>query len=106
MVALYIDSLNQLIDMHAVRVQAGTRSRIPVIMWAGLLVMSLLSMAAVGYQSGLSNTRRSPVKLVMILAFTIVLALIADLDRSQQGLLRVGQQAMIDVQRMIDSSPL
>jgi hypothetical protein len=105
MVALYIDSLNKVIDMHEVRVQAGTRSRIPVVMWSGLLVMSLLSLAAVGYQSGLSNTRRSPVKLVMILAFTIVLALIADLDRSQQGLLRVGQQAMVDVQKMIQASP-
>lgn len=104
-VSLYIDALNKLIDMHEVRVQAGTRSQIPVVMWAGLLVMSLLSMTAVGYQAGLSTSRRSPVKLVMILAFTIVLGLIADLDRSQQGLLRVGQQAMVDVQKMMESSP-
>jgi hypothetical protein len=105
MVALYIDALNNLIDMHAVRVQAGTRSRIPAVMWTGLLVMSLLSMGAVGYQAGLSNTSRSPVKLVMIFAFTIVLALIADLDRSQEGLLRVGQQALVDVQNSMKSSP-
>jgi hypothetical protein len=105
MVALYIDALNKMIDMHEVRVQAGTRNRIPVVMWAGLLTMSLISMAAIGYQAGLANTRRSPVKLAMIFAFTIVLALIADLDRSQQGLLRVGQQPIVDVQKMMQSSP-
>lgn len=105
MVALYINSLNELIDMHEVRVQVGTRNRIPFILWSGLLVMSLLSMAAVGYCAGLSNTRRSPVKLIMVVAFTIVLGLIADLDRSQQGLLRVGQQALVDVQRMMETSP-
>jgi hypothetical protein len=104
MVALYVDALNNLIDIHSARVQAGTRSRIPAIIWLGLLVMSFLSMAAVGYQSGLSDSRRSPIKMVMVLTFTIVLSLIADLDRSQQGFLRVGQQAMNDVQRMIDAT--
>lgn len=105
MVELYVDSLNKVIDLNEVRVQAGLRSRIPLVMWGGLLVMSLLSMAAVGYQSGLTNSRRSPVKLAMIVAFTIVLALIADLDRSHKGLFRIGQQAMVDVQKMIAASP-
>jgi hypothetical protein len=105
MLSLYVDSLNNLIDMHAVRLQAGIRSRIPAVMWVGLLIMSLCSMGAVGYQAGLSNTRRSPVKYIMVVNFTIVLALIADLDRSQQGLLRVGQQAMVDVQTMMKTSP-
>jgi hypothetical protein len=34
-----------------------------------------------------------------VLAFAVVLFLIADLDRGQEGLLRVNQQALIDVQR-------
>jgi hypothetical protein len=102
MIALYVDSLNNLIDLHSVRIHAGMRSRIPLVVWAGLLSMSFLSMAAVGYQSGLANSSRSPIKLIMVFAFTVVLALIANLDRSHEGLLIVGQQALVDVQKMME----
>ena len=59
----------------------------------------MLGMAAVGYQAGLSATRRSPAMLALVLAFAVVLLLIADLDRGQEGLLRIGQQSMIDLQK-------
>ncbi len=95
---LYIQSLNQMIDIHAVRVHAGLRSRIPIIIWIGLFALAILSMASVGYQSGLSATRRSPAMPVLVLAFSGVLFMIADLDRSQEGFLTVTQQALIDLQ--------
>jgi len=100
-VPLYIISLNELIDLHAKRLHVGVRTRIPNTWWLSIFIMSTLSMAAIGYQSGLAATRRSPVMVVMILVFTIVFALIADLDRSQEGLLRVSQQALVDVQTMM-----
>jgi hypothetical protein len=96
---LYIQSLNEMIDLHARRVQVGLRSRIPVGIWTGLLTLTLLGMASVGYHSGLAATRRSPAMLGLVLALAGVLYLIADLDRGHEGLLKVGQQAMIDVQR-------
>ena len=52
-----------------------------------------------GYQSGLSATRRSPAMLGMELGFAGVLFLIADLDRPYEGLLTVSQQPLIDLQR-------
>lgn len=97
--ALYLQSLNETIDLHATRVQVGIRSRVPVTILGGLFALSLLGMGAVGYQSGLSATRRSPAMSGLVLAFSGVLFLIVDLDRSREGLLQVGQQAMIDVQR-------
>lgn len=102
-VALYVNSLNNMIDLHSVRIHAGLRSRLPLVIWVGLLTISFLSMAAVGYQSGLANSARSPVKSVLIIAFTIVLALIADLDRSNEGLLRVSQQPLADVQKLMET---
>ena len=92
--------------MHAVRLQAGTRSRIPLIIWLGLFALAILSMASVGYQSGISATRRSPAMLVLVLAFAGVLVLIADLDRPREGFLKVSQQAMTDVQKMMNSEKL
>lgn len=96
--ALFIQSLNEVIDLHAKRVLVGLRSRIPLVIWFGLFGLSMLGMAAVGYQAALWETRRSPAMLAFVLAFSVVLLLIADLDRGQEGLLRVSQQALVDLQ--------
>jgi hypothetical protein len=95
---LYIQSLNQMIDMHGVRVQVGLRNRIPATIWVVLLLLAALSMASVGYQDGLSGSRRSPAMIVLVLAFASVLFLIADLNRPQEGFLTVSQQALLDLQ--------
>jgi hypothetical protein len=99
MTGVYVQALNNVIDLHAKRVMVGLRSRVPVVIWAGLFGLAVLGMASVGYHAGLSTTRRSPAMLGLVLAFSVVLALIADLDRGHEGLLRVSQQAMIDVQQ-------
>jgi hypothetical protein len=93
---LYIQSLNQMIDLQATRLLAA-RSRIPLILWIALYFLAALGMAAVGYQSGLAAGRHSLAAIALILAFLCVLYLIADLDRSQEGLLRVSQQPMFDL---------
>jgi len=95
---LFIQALNETIDLHAVRVHAF-RSRIPLAVWAVVGLVTILAMAVTGYQEGLSSTRRSPAILALVLAFSIVIALIADLDRPGEGLLRVSQQTMLDLQR-------
>ncbi len=95
---LYVQSLNQVIDVHAVRVQVGLRNRVPASIWGGLLALGTLAMAAVGYQAGIAATRRSPAMLALVLAFSGVLFMIADLDRPQQGFLTIDQQPMLDLQ--------
>jgi len=96
---LYIQSLNETIDMHSERIQVGLRNRIPFVIWIGLFTLAILGMSSVGYHAGLAATRRSPAMLVLILAFAGVFFLIADLDRAHEGLIKVSQQSMIDVQR-------
>jgi hypothetical protein len=103
---LYVQSLNGMIDLHAKRIQAGLRSRIPISIWIGLFALAILGMASVGYQAGLSATRRSPAMLGLVLAFAGVLFLIADLDRGHEGLLKVNQQAMLDLQRTMNAGKL
>ena len=100
---LYIQSLNSMIDMHGVRIQAGLRNRIPAIIWVVLLLLAALSMAAVGYQSGLAGTRRSPTMLVLIVAFACVMYLITDLNRPLEGFITAGQQSLLDLQTSMKS---
>ena len=99
MTSLYIQSLNEVIDVHAKRVLVGVRSRIPTSIWITLFGLALLGMMLTGYQAGLSATRRSPAMVFLALAFGGVLFLIVDLDRAHEGFLRVGQQAMLDLQK-------
>lgn len=101
---VFIQSLNDVIDLHAKRVMVGLRSRIPLVIWAGLIGLAVISMAAVGYQAGISATRRSPAMPLLVLAFSVVLSLISDLDRGQEGLLQVSQQAMIDLQKSMQAT--
>lgn len=94
---LFLQSLNETIDIHSKRVFIGLRNRVPLSIWIVLFSLTVLGMMSIGYQAGLSGTHRSPEMLIMTLSFTLVLYLIIDLDRGQEGFLKVSQQAMIDV---------
>ena len=93
---LFIQSLNEMIDLDESRVTAG-RSRIPDTIWLTLYAMTVLTMAAIGYQFGLTGEHSWPVTILLAMVFTAVILLIADLDRPQAGLLRVSQQPIIDL---------
>jgi hypothetical protein len=98
---LFIQSLNEVIDLHAKRVTMGLRNRIPVTIWGALYFTAILTMAGVGYHAGLTSTTRTLVVLALVVTFSGILWLIADLDRPQEGLLKVSQQAMIDLRKSL-----
>lgn len=98
-VGLFVQSLNEMIDLHAKRLQVGVRSRIPAAIWLGLFAVAGLSLATMGYHAGLSGTRRSLAIIAVAVTFSVVIELIADLDRPSEGVLRVSQQALLDVQK-------
>jgi hypothetical protein len=96
-VGLFIESLNEVIDLHTRRVWLGAGDRIPGIIWGALFFVAILGTTVMGYHAGLAGSGRSLAMLALVLAFSSVIALIADLDRPQAGLLRVSQQAMTDL---------
>lgn len=93
-VALYTQSLNEVVDLHEQRVMAGMRLRIPQSLWLVLFLISLLGMGEIGYQTALAGSTRSPVTLGLVIAFALLLYLIADLDRPLEGTLKINQTAM------------
>lgn len=98
MKALFVESINRVVETYNTRLDLA-RHRIPSTIWLALYLMTIAAMASVGYQSGVSGPRRSPSILALALTFCIVIMLIADLDRPLQGLLKVSQQAMVDLQQ-------
>jgi hypothetical protein len=95
-VGLFVQALNETIDVHGVRL-ATVRTRIPGAIWMALYAVALVALAAMGYQEGLARETRSVVVLAVAIAFSLVLWLIADLDRPQEGSLRVSQRPMIEL---------
>jgi hypothetical protein len=102
-VGLFIQSLNEVIDLHAKRVMAGMRNRIPGAIWAALFTIAVFSLAAMGYHAGLSRTSRSIAQLAVAVTFSAVIGLIADLDRPQEGVLKVSQQALVDLRQSMQA---
>jgi hypothetical protein len=98
-VGLFVQSLNEVIDLHAKRVTAGMRSRIPEAIWVALFAVAVLSLGAMGYHAGIAGTSRSLAVLAVAFAFSAVIGLIANLDRPQEGALKGSQQALIDLQQ-------
>jgi hypothetical protein len=99
--SLFVASLNELIDLHQSRVTIGLQYRIPGTVWLAVYVLTMLSMLAVGYQVGMSGIRRLRGTPVLAAAFSLVIVMTADIDRPAEGLLRVSQQAIADVQQMM-----
>lgn len=95
--ALYIESLNEIANVHALRVVIGAQTRIPNVVWLMLFSLLLMGMAAVGYQTAISGSRRSWTAVVLAISFSIVLTLIAALNRPDSDLLPVSQQALENV---------
>ncbi len=104
-VGLFIQALNETIDVHSKRVLVGLRSRLPNVLWGALYLVTAVTMMGMGYLEGLSKSRRSFAIVVLVLAFSVIITLIADLDRPQDGLLTVSQQAMTDLRSMMKGPP-
>lgn len=99
--ALYIESLNDITAVHALRIAVGMRERVPWGIWCVLAALTLLGMMSTGYHAGISGSKRSPAMLILALSFALVLATIAALDRPS-GFIKVTQQPLIDLQSEIN----
>lgn len=98
-IGLFVNSLNEVIDVHSKRILIGVHGRIPIIIWYSLYTVAIVALAAMGYHGGLAHSSRSVVSLAVAVTFSVVLCLIADLDRPTEGVLVVSQQQLEDLRR-------
>jgi len=98
---LYLQALNDVIDIHTDRVQAALHAGIPPAIWSALVVVTAIGLAMSGYQVGSSSGGRGLAGFGLVVALSVVLTLIADLDDPRTGFLRTTQAAMIDLRASI-----
>ena len=102
--ALYIASLNEVIDLHTDRINVALVIRLPWALVLGLFSMAMLALVLVGVHAGYAEKRNPVAMIAFVLSLSVVFLLIVDLSRGQEGLLRVSQQSIIDLQRQINLS--
>jgi hypothetical protein len=96
--ALYIEALNEMMDIHDMRVIRGLQAKTPLGLWLGLYAILFLGMFSIGYQTAIVQSRRSLATLLLALSFTIMFILITTLDRPLEGFFKVPQQPLLNLQ--------
>jgi hypothetical protein len=95
---LFIESLNEVIDLHAKRVQATLGSRIPGLIWVTLYLVASLAMAGTGYHEGLTSLRDlQPWRFLFSPSQRLSIS-------SQEGLFNVSHQATADLRYLLDET--
>ncbi len=102
MTSLFLTSLTTVAEVHAKRLAVSVWSRVPSAIWIVLYTLLVLGMASVGYQSGMASKKRSVATVMLVLGFSSVLYLIADLDRPGRGWMQTSQQSMLELRRRMN----
>ncbi len=95
--ALYIEVLNEVTNVHWLRVAIGAQARVPAAIWWMLFILVALGMFGVGYQTGIAGSRRTWAMLILALSFSLVMVLIVEMDRPYSDLIPVTQQPLEDL---------
>ncbi len=103
--ALFVDSVNEVIDTYVQRVNMGLNVRTPPLIILFTLLLTLLTVFLVGMQMGYAKGTSLVALFVLVVALSAVLYLIFDLDRAQEGLLRVPQKLIYDLQVQLPKLP-
>jgi hypothetical protein len=95
-VGLFVQSLNDTIDLHSKRLTA-LENHVPQSIFILLILVAVLSMGLVGYGHGVGGRR---IFLPTVIAATVIASVIilaADLDRPRRGLIKISQKSMLDL---------
>lgn len=99
--SLFIGSANDVIDIHGERVAAVLDARVPHSVWLATLIIAALAMIGTGYFCGMNGRRHSPEALLMVLAFSVVVVIVIDLDRPWEGTIATPQTPMINLAKQL-----
>jgi hypothetical protein len=97
---IVLPALNEVIDLHASRVDA-LRRHLPTAVVAMLLAIAALAVSSVGYGSGFSGASYLSGSIAFVVASVAVLGLTLDLDYPRAGLVRVSQVTMLELQQSL-----
>ena len=100
---IFSQSVLAMINAQDARLQAALFNRISPVIWVALYIMALLSMIVMGFQAGLTGARSGIATWTLAVTFSLVMALVMDLDRPNQSLFSMNQQLMVELHNRMRS---
>jgi hypothetical protein len=102
--ALYVESINEVTNLLGTRIAVSVQARMPIGIWVVLYALIILAMASVGYQAAIAASSRTWAMVLMAMAFSVVIVMIAALDDPARGYLPVSQQPLTDLQAQMSAA--
>jgi hypothetical protein len=103
--ALYISSLNHVIDLHTERLSAELGYRVPPIIVLGLYAVAMMTMVLIGVHDSYRDKHNLIALFMTVVIVSVVFLMIIDMDRSNVGMLQIPQQALIELQQKLNLTP-
>lgn len=97
---LFLQSLNDTIDLHAKRITA-LENHVPEIILMLLYFVAIVVTGIIGYGCGLAGCRNFFVTAMASILIASVILVIVDLDRPRRGLIRVSQDRMVELRESL-----
>jgi len=94
--ALLVDSINEVIDVHGLRVFYA-QARLAPLLWIVFYLAAGLSFFIMGVLNSAVRRRNLITVILFALVIAAVLAVIMDLDRAQQGFMNVVQEPLLNL---------
>jgi hypothetical protein len=102
--SLLVESLNEVIGLHAGRVIAHD-ARVPDAIILLQLALAIISVATIAFGFGLFRGPHRAGTLLLSLLMASILLLILDLDQPRRGWIQVSQEAMLRLRQNIETPP-
>jgi hypothetical protein len=77
---------------------------VPVVIWVSLYLLLVFSMLGVGYFSGIKGQRSPLANTALRVSFSIVMFLIADLDRPRERLVKPDRSLMKELSLRMENA--
>ena len=98
--AIYLQSLNDMFDLHAER-WAALNNRLPLTVLALLLITLAASLISFGFVEAAKNQKGGFWLFVLSVLFAVVLTMIIDLDRPTRGFITVSQAPLEELYKTV-----
>jgi hypothetical protein len=93
---LFIQALNSAFDAASKR-DAARENHVPQPVLYFLFVVTILTMALLGFGCGLGDHRNLPATMALCVLVSLVILVIMDLDRPRRGLIEIDQKPMVQL---------
>ena len=102
-VGLLLQSVNEAIDIKEER-DAVLANHVPESVLLLLFGFAILTSGVLGFGTGLAGGRALGMAAIFTVLVSVAMLVIVDLDRPGRGLVRVGQESMLTLQRSLNAS--